>query len=146
MNFAGSGLPGLLKPNYAPSGYVSVQLSNRRRVTIHRLVMATFVGPARGREVNHINGIKDDNRLENLEYCTRSENMKHAFASGLQSNKGERHSQSLLTEGDVRKIYALAMSGIPQPEIAKSFGIYQSVVSRIKSRKAWAHVEMAVQS
>jgi len=52
---------------------------------VHRLVLLAFKGSS-NLDVNHINGIKSDNRLENLEYCTRSENIKHAIYMGLSSN------------------------------------------------------------
>jgi hypothetical protein len=51
---------------------------------VHRIVAAAFIGPCPdGLEINHKNGIKLDNRAENLEYTTRSANMKHAYDSGL---------------------------------------------------------------
>lgn len=52
-------------------------------VKVHRLVLQTFIGPSEGREVNHINGVKDDNRLENLQWVTHRDNIKHAVESGL---------------------------------------------------------------
>ena len=68
-------------------GYLNIRLSDGpRRPTLlaHRLVMLAFVGPCpANKEINHKNGIKTDNRLQNLEYVTRQENMRHAFATGL---------------------------------------------------------------
>jgi hypothetical protein len=52
---------------------------------VHRLVMWSFVGQSE-MEVNHLNGVKTDNRLENLEYCTASENARHAYEMGLRQN------------------------------------------------------------
>lgn len=60
------------------TGYLQVKLSRNRRAAVHRLVCESFHGVANGRHVNHINGIKDDPRADNLEWVTPSENMLHA--------------------------------------------------------------------
>lgn len=69
-------------------GYQYITLSSggfRRKHKIHRLVATAFIPNTQNkREVNHINGIKFDNRHDNLEWCTSSENQKHAYRIGLQ--------------------------------------------------------------
>lgn len=63
-------------------GYLSIAIyadGKRKWRRAHRLVAEAFLGPADGREVNHKNGIKTDNRIENLEWCTKSENIRHRF-------------------------------------------------------------------
>ena len=76
----------VLKP-WNTNGYLYVKLWNdkgRRNFTIHRLVADAFLGGIRkGMEVNHKNGIKHDNRAVNLEWCTSSENTRHAIKNGL---------------------------------------------------------------
>lgn len=73
-------------------GYLCVGVDNNKKVTVHRLVAQTFIpNPDRKETVNHINGVKTDNRVENLQWATRSENVKHAFDTGLKkpSNLGK---------------------------------------------------------
>lgn len=143
MDYKGSGLPGLLKAGSC-RGYATVEIGHGKRYTVHRLVAAAFLGarPA-GMQINHKNGIKSDNRLENLEYCTQSENMKHAFATGLQSNQGERHSQAKLTEDKVMQIRKLLGLGFKQTEIAELMGVTQPAISLVKTGNRWTHVAKA---
>lgn len=79
---------------YDNDGYVKVTLvKNKRsyRKTVHRLVAEAFLGGKHpGLQVNHKNGIKDDNRLINLEWVTGSENVKHAYDTGLRKPSGGR--------------------------------------------------------
>lgn len=77
----------ILKPCIASPGYYSLGLRKDCKVKcarIHRLVALHFIpNPQNKPEINHKNGIKTDNRIENLEWVTRSENEKHAYKIGL---------------------------------------------------------------
>ncbi|MBP3931432.1 MAG: NUMOD4 motif-containing HNH endonuclease [Peptostreptococcaceae bacterium] len=68
-------------------GYLKVSLyknGKSKGIKIHRLVAITFIpNPKNKTDINHINGIKSDNRVENLEWCTKGENLKHAYDIGL---------------------------------------------------------------
>ena len=132
----------MLKPQESKCGYMHVILYKGGGVKyflVHRIVMIVFVGES-DLQVNHINGIKADNKLENLEYCTRSENMIHAYNIGLKKGlKGEKHGQSKLTEIEVKMI-KYEHKNMTQREIAKIYRIAQSLVSMIRSGKSWNHI------
>jgi hypothetical protein len=82
-----------LKVMLGKNGYYQVNLSNKgnvKRFSLHRLIAITFLNNIdKKQQVNHINGIKTDNRLENLEWSTRSENMKHAYKYALKKVNAE---------------------------------------------------------
>lgn len=77
----------VLSPSMNNSGYYTVNVGpkhDRVGKAIHRLVARSFVdGYEPGLDVNHINGVKTDNRAENLEWCSRSRNIRHSFETGL---------------------------------------------------------------
>lgn len=89
-------------------GYKYVDLYSKhsyKRYRVHRLVLLTFVGDSK-LQVNHINGIKSDNRLCNLEYVTQSENMKHAYRLGLEKPCDNGFKKPVvMIKNNIRKIY-----------------------------------------
>lgn len=77
-----------LKKKIAKTGYEEVRLSDcgkDKSFLVHRLVANAFLR-GEGDEVNHKNGIKNDNRVSNLEKCTRGQNLKHAYLAGLRED------------------------------------------------------------
>ena len=81
------GVPYPLRVSYSGSGYQKVSTSHESFSYVHKMVAETWIpNPNHHKEVNHIDGDKDDNRVENLEWVTRSQNIRHAWRTGL--NKG----------------------------------------------------------
>lgn len=139
----------ILKPKEHRDGYLQVDLyrgGKRKTQKIHRLVAEAFLGsrPSPDHEVNHKNGNKLDNRIENLEWVTHSENTTHAFrVLGKQPPRvrGEVIGTSKLTEIQVQRIRELCKTGKhTQRELGKMFGVSQMQISRIFRRKQWQHV------
>lgn len=110
---------------------------------IHRLVAEAFLpNPENKPQVNHINGIKNDNRLENLEWCTTFENMAHAVRIGLHSMKGERHNLSRLKDEDVLRIRELGKTKTAD-EITTLYNVSKSNIAQILCGKTWSHLPYA---
>lgn len=127
-------------------GYILVSLSDRNgrknNLYLHRLLMTAYVpNPENKGDVNHKNGIKHDNRLENLEWCTRRDNLVHALRTGLRKpNKGlsgESNPSAVLKKEDIPVIRQLRKQGVPLKEIAKQFGVTKSPIYAITSGKSW---------
>lgn len=126
--------------------YQRVKLSiNKKRYVhlVHRLVAETFIPNTEYKpEVNHINGIKNDNRASNLEWVTRGENLKHAYSTGLREIvRGENHPKSKLTERVVRKTKEMIRSGHSIVSIAKHFDVSIDALYKVKSGNTWGHVK-----
>lgn len=81
-----------LKPTITKKGYLRVDLKGKG-YSVHRLVAMAFIpNPLNKPQVNHIDGNKNNNNVKNLEWCTNSENQKHAVANGLhRSLSGDDH-------------------------------------------------------
>lgn len=136
----------ILKPYVGKVGYLVVGLKDgtqRKTAYIHRLVAEAFLGPCRdGMQVNHINGDKTDARLANLEYVTASDNLRHAYATGLNRGAaGEMSGRAKVTSADVVEIRALAAEqGLTPRQIGLRFGIGKRTTWAIIARRTWRHV------
>ena len=111
---------------------------------VHRMMMCSFY-PVPGMEklyVNHIDGNKLNNDLSNLEWCTSSENIKHAYKMGLaEVRHGEDSEWATITEKQAKKIIKLLLTRkYTHPEIAEMMGTTRAVVQAIAIRNSWAHL------
>lgn len=111
----------------------------KRTFRVHRLVATAFLpNPQNKKEVNHIDGNKENNSLENLEWSTRQENAQHAVDIGLMKpRRGEDCSFSILTEEQVREVFTLREQGLLQREIAEIMNCSSSNISYILRGKTW---------
>lgn len=131
-------------------GYAYVNLFDKagkcRMCRVHRLVMEAFVGPARGRQVNHKDFDKANNRLSNLEYVTAKGNIRHALRGGrMPPQHGTNNPLAKLTDDRVLAMRRLYSTGrYRHADLAEMFGVSRSNVTMIVSGKAWRHVEGAL--
>jgi len=139
----------ILKLKKTKEGYLSVQLKNKgKHFLIHRLVALGFIYNINDKpQVNHINGIKHDNRVENLEWCTRSENQLHAYKNKLQIPSlhkracGENQGSSKLKNKDVIFILENYKRGMGI-ELSKIFNVSQTTILNIVNKKIWTNVRI----
>lgn len=128
-------------------GYKNVTLyyghDIRKRIKVHRLVAIHFLDNSNNLPmVNHIDGNKSNNNVENLEWCTASYNSKHSFKLGLQSTAGQNHPQTKLKNSDVYEIRALSLkwTGFKIDLIADMYQMSASGARKIKNRSSWGHI------
>lgn len=126
-------------------GYYQVGLRSVRGKKVHRvhrLIANTFIPNVLNKPyINHKNGIKTDNRIENLEWCTDSENKLHAYANGLMNREGEKHHLAKLSEKDVldiRRKYVKNEYGYKR--LAKEYSVDQKCIVKIINRENWNHI------
>lgn len=149
----------MTKKSINSHGYVVAVLrcgmeQKQKAYKVHRLVLEAFVGecPEDKEQANHIDGIKDNNHISNLEWVTRSENVRHAFKLGLNKiEKGENHPAAKLKEKEVRLIKKLLASDsyklkqndpkrISQAKISEMFNVTPVMISLIYREKNWSHI------
>lgn len=136
----------ILKPTLLKVGYNHCGLTrgpgNRIMCRLSRIVATAFHGiPPDGAQCNHKNGKKADDRAENLEWVTPSENVRHRFdVLGIRNPRGEEHHHTTLNENTVRAIRRRAAAGEKHRIIAADYHISRPAVTAIVARRNWSHV------
>jgi HNH endonuclease len=130
-----------LKPQPFKTGYAGIDLckgNTKKRFLIHRLVAQAFIpNPENKPCVNHKNGIRNDNRLINLEWVTKSENTQHAIKNnrlnppvGERSGSTKLDNTSVLIIREAVKIFSLS-------KVANYFNMTPSAIHAIKNNRTW---------
>ena len=126
-------------------GYLRAKISvNNHRFTkgAHRLVAQAFIpNPENKTEINHIDGNKKNNDVDNLEWATRQENALHAIRIGLYNPRGESNGHSRYTEAQIREACKLMEDPKNPPRyISKVTKVSRIVLYEIKKGVAWKHI------
>lgn len=138
-------IPGrILTKKTLPNGYQHVDLcrdGRKRRFLVHRLVAMAFLGipPSEDSEVNHKDGDKLNNVPGNLEWVSRSQNVRHGFATGLiqvQPRRGTLNGRARLTLEQVAEIRGLR-GKVKVRDLAERFGVAQQTISAVNSAQNW---------
>lgn len=136
----------VLKPAPHGDGYTMVNLcmnciGHTRK--IHQLVAITFIGAPRAKEeVNHRDGNRWNNHINNLEYVTRRENIRHSrdVLGASRGRKGSKNAAAKLNESQVIEIRRLHESGTTRRKLAISFGVSTVMIRYIVIRRCWKHI------
>lgn len=139
--------PGYVKPaltdGYLKSVFVN-DLGKYCNIRVHRLILHTFNPNDNWNqlEVNHINGIKTDNRVENLEWCTRQENIKHSIENKLQIPfKGEEVGNSILKEFQVLEIRKKFIPRVyTRKMLSKEYKVSEATIKDVLYKRTWNHI------
>ena len=134
----------ILKARTNKCGYVMYHLCDYGKsndITVHRAVATTFISNKNNKkQVNHIDGDKSNNRVDNLEWCSASENIKHAYSTGLkiskgQSMPGEKNPNCKHSDKEIEEIRRKRRNGVKIKDIVKEYNISGSYVSLICNYK-----------
>lgn len=116
---------------HSRTGYVMVSprvMGRNITRSVHRLIALAFLGESQGRDVNHINGNKHDNRLSNLEYLSRGDNHRHAYRTGIREPVGikipREQRRAILAMRETTKV----------ADIARKYGVARATISKLCRR------------
>lgn len=135
----------ILKPSISKTGYHMADLyinGKHNSRLIHRLVAMMFIpNPHNYPQINHKNGIKSDNTVENLEWCTSAMNNRHAFAIGLNRGpRGEQQGRHKLTQNDVETIRNMySTNNYSHRKLGAMFGVCHQNIGCIVNNQSWSN-------
>lgn len=136
-----------LHPSNVFGGYSQIQLRKHpgakyKTYLVHRLVALTYIkNPANKPQVNHIDGNKHNNKINNLEWVTASENMLHAHRTGLCPNtNGELNHRAKITNKKAISLINDILKGLTNDEIANKYSLHPRYVSLIRHKRRWKSI------
>ena len=120
--------------------YLRIQFDGKTRL-VHRAIAEAFIpNPNNLPEVNHKDGNKANNSVGNLEWCTRNENLQHAYIHGLRTAKGTNNARCKLSEDDVsyiKKYYIRGDKKYGAKALAARFGVAHQTICAVISGQNW---------
>lgn len=134
------------KPFVTARGELRYTLTSKANRSAHQLVAAAFIGPCpAGKEIDHVDGKRSNNRPANLEYVTRSQNNRRAFALGLRVGawpklRGSAHGRARLTEANVKAIRRRHAIKPDNVGLARKYGVSLPTIEAIVYRRTWKHL------
>jgi hypothetical protein len=135
----------LLKLSFQSKGYLTVVLqkdAKRKMVLVHRIVAEHFIHNVESKpQINHIDGNKTNNAIENLEWVSHRENLNHAIKNNL-TLKGEENRNSKLKDVDVIKIHSLLQKGTTTKELSETYNVSYSTIDSIRTNRYWKHLNL----
>lgn len=130
----------IMRQTSGPNGYHAICLrlnKKTKRFLVHRLVGIAFIpNPLRKETINHKDGVKNNNRLFNLEWATQAENLNHALITGLRRSR----ERSLKDIEALTVITFLSTHKRVMKKLARHYMVSPSLISRIKKRETWSHM------
>lgn len=137
----------VLSPTLFTTGYLYVMLHpGRKKATVHSLVAKAFLeNKDNKKQINHKDGIKSNNQIANLEWCTCSENALHAYKTGLRvptkgTEKGDKCPSSKLNGVQVLAIKIRLEKGESCKSIARDYPVQVGTIGHIKAGTTWTHI------
>jgi len=135
----------MIKADISSKGYTQVSLSKNKskfHTGVHRLVAIAFIENNNDKpQVNHIDGNKQNNRVENLEWCTNQENQIHAVSNNLIShNTSDKHHMSKLTNTDVRHARYFNKNGFSTKKLSVVYNVTTTAMHNILNNKTYINI------